>query len=100
LCGFVATKIFHVFEINFLIWLAKRGGEGIANSSAMGMTMRAAVLEACNLGFRLMGVARPKVGARQVLVRIEASGVNPLGHEDSKRQFVVPRGAGRTFPVQ
>jgi NADPH2:quinone reductase len=50
----------------------------MANSSAMGMTMRAAVLEAYNPGFRLMDVARPRVRAGQVLVRIEASGVNPL----------------------
>lgn len=50
----------------------------MANSSAMGATMRAAVLEEYNSAFRLMDVARPKVAAGQVLVRIEASGVNPL----------------------
>jgi NADPH:quinone reductase-like Zn-dependent oxidoreductase len=44
----------------------------------MGTTMRAAVLEAYNSGFRLMDVARPTVAAGQVVVRIEASGVNPL----------------------
>jgi NADPH2:quinone reductase len=50
----------------------------MASSSAMGATMRAAVLEEYNSAFRLMDVARPKVAAGQVLVRIEASGVNPL----------------------
>ncbi|HEY6374855.1 MAG TPA: zinc-dependent alcohol dehydrogenase family protein [Edaphobacter sp.] len=41
-------------------------------------TMRAAVLEEYNSPFRLMEVARPKPVAGQVLVRIKASGVNPL----------------------
>ncbi len=40
--------------------------------------MRAAVLEAYNSPFRLTEVARPKPAAGQVLVRIKASGVNPL----------------------
>jgi NADPH:quinone reductase len=41
-------------------------------------TMRAAVLEEYNSPFRLIEVARPKPAAGQVLVRIKASGVNPL----------------------
>ncbi len=41
-------------------------------------TMRAAVLEEYNSAFRLAEMARPKAGAGQVLVRIKASGVNPL----------------------
>jgi NADPH2:quinone reductase len=40
--------------------------------------MRAAVLEEYNSAFRLAEIARPKAGVGQVLVRIEASGVNPL----------------------
>jgi NADPH2:quinone reductase len=40
--------------------------------------MRAAVLEEYNSPFRLIEVARPKPAAGQVLVRIKASGVNPL----------------------
>jgi NADPH:quinone reductase-like Zn-dependent oxidoreductase len=44
----------------------------------MGMTMRAAVLEQYNSAFRLTEMTRPKAGAGQVLVRIKASGVNPL----------------------
>ncbi len=41
-------------------------------------TMRAMVLEAYNSPLRLMEIARPTVGVGQVLVRIMASGVNPL----------------------
>ena len=40
--------------------------------------MRAAVLEEYNSALRLMEMARPKAEAGQVLVRIKASGVNPL----------------------
>ncbi len=40
--------------------------------------MRAAVLEEYNSPFRLTEVARPKPAAGQVVVRIKASGVNPL----------------------
>jgi len=40
--------------------------------------MRAAVLEEYNAPFRLMEIARPKAESNQVLVRIMASGVNPL----------------------
>jgi NADPH:quinone reductase len=42
------------------------------------LTMRAAVLEAYNSPLRLTEIARPTAGAGQVLVRIKASGVNPL----------------------
>ncbi|WP_433975319.1 zinc-dependent alcohol dehydrogenase family protein [Tunturiibacter lichenicola] len=41
-------------------------------------TMRAAVLKEYNSPLRLTEVARPRAGAGQVLVRIKASGVNPL----------------------
>jgi NADPH:quinone reductase-like Zn-dependent oxidoreductase len=40
--------------------------------------MRALVLEEYNSPFRLTEIARPTAGAGQVLVRIKASGVNPL----------------------
>jgi NADPH:quinone reductase len=43
-----------------------------------GPTMRALVLEEYNAPFRLVEMARPKAAAGQVLVRIKASGVNPL----------------------
>ena len=41
-------------------------------------TMRALVLEGANLPFRNVEVARPTPDDGQVLVRIKASGVNPL----------------------
>jgi len=41
-------------------------------------SMRALVLERENMPFRDTSVARPVPGAGQVLVRVEASGVNPL----------------------
>src|SRR5271163_2719376 len=41
-------------------------------------TMRAVVLEEYNSHLRLTEMARPKAGAGQVLVRVMASGVNPL----------------------
>jgi NADPH:quinone reductase-like Zn-dependent oxidoreductase len=41
-------------------------------------TMTAAVLDAPNTPFRVGPVARPEPAARQVLVRIKASGINPL----------------------
>jgi NADPH2:quinone reductase len=49
----------------------------IANLSNLS-TMRAVVLEECNSPLLLTEIARPKAGAGQVLVRIRASGVNPL----------------------
>jgi NADPH:quinone reductase len=45
---------------------------------ADGSTMKALVLEAYNAPFRLVEMARPRSAAGQVLVRIKASGVNPL----------------------
>jgi NADPH2:quinone reductase len=42
------------------------------------LTMRAAVLEAYGAPFRLATIARPVAGAGEVLVRVAASGVNPL----------------------
>ncbi|MDX3968051.1 MAG: zinc-dependent alcohol dehydrogenase family protein [Bradyrhizobium sp.] len=41
-------------------------------------TMRAAVLEAYNAPLRLSTVSTPEIGPREVLVRVRASGVNPL----------------------
>jgi NADPH:quinone reductase len=41
-------------------------------------TMRAAVLDAPNAAFRLAEIARPAAREGQVLVRVQASGVNPL----------------------
>ena len=41
-------------------------------------TMQAAVLEAHGALFRLTTIPRPTPGAGQVLVRIAASGANPL----------------------
>jgi len=43
-----------------------------------GPTMQAALLEAHGAPFRLATVARPVAGAGEVLVRVAASGVNPL----------------------
>jgi NADPH:quinone reductase len=45
---------------------------------ADGSTMKALVLEEYNAPFRLVELARPRAAAGQVLVRIMASGVNPL----------------------
>lgn len=41
-------------------------------------TMQAAILDAPNTPFQVRSIARPNPGAGQVLVRIAASGVNPL----------------------
>ena len=41
-------------------------------------TMRAAVLEAHNAPLRLSTIATPEIGPRDVLVRVRASGINPL----------------------
>src|SRR5262245_23153305 len=41
-------------------------------------TMRAAVLDSDRLPFRVASVARPKPAPDEALVRIKASGVNPL----------------------
>ena len=49
-----------------------------AMPGAMTDTMQAAVLDAPDAPFRLARLARPVVGAGHVLVRIAASGVNPL----------------------
>ncbi|MDT4741819.1 zinc-dependent alcohol dehydrogenase family protein [Bradyrhizobium sp. WYCCWR 12699] len=42
------------------------------------LTMRAGVLEANNTPLRLATISRPEIGPREVLVRVRASGVNPL----------------------
>jgi NADPH:quinone reductase len=44
----------------------------------MSDTMQAAVLDAANAPFQVRSIARPVAGAGQVLVKIAASGVNPL----------------------
>ena len=44
----------------------------------MSDTMQAAVLDAANTPFQVKSIARPVAGPGQVLVRIAASGVNPL----------------------
>ncbi|MFB6464374.1 zinc-dependent alcohol dehydrogenase family protein [Bradyrhizobium tunisiense] len=41
-------------------------------------TMRAGVLEAHNAPLRLSTISRPEIGPREVLVRVRASGINPL----------------------
>jgi hypothetical protein len=41
-------------------------------------SMQAAILDGAKLPFRIASVGRPKATAGQVLVRIQASGVNPL----------------------
>ena len=41
-------------------------------------TMRAAVMEAHNVPLRLSTISTPEIGPRELLVRIRASGVNPL----------------------
>jgi NADPH:quinone reductase len=41
-------------------------------------TMRAAILDAPNAPFRVTEIMRPQAGPGQVLVRVNASGVNPL----------------------
>jgi NADPH:quinone reductase len=41
-------------------------------------TMNAAILDGANKPFRVASVARPWPGQGQVLVRIKASGLNPL----------------------
>jgi threonine dehydrogenase-like Zn-dependent dehydrogenase len=46
--------------------------------TASSSTMRAAVLDAAGQPFRSAELARPTVGRNEVLVRIHASGVNPL----------------------
>jgi len=55
-------------------------GKAMADESdgSDGLTMRAAVLEEYNSPLRVKEISRPKAGAGQVLVRIKASGVNPL----------------------
>jgi NADPH:quinone reductase-like Zn-dependent oxidoreductase len=47
-------------------------------TSQTAATMRAQVLETYGAPFRLTAIARPVAGKGQVLVRIQASGVNPL----------------------
>jgi NADPH2:quinone reductase len=72
LCGvFVVRRTCQLFEINLWIFPARYM---MPNFS----TMRAVVLEAYNSPLRLMEIARPTTESGQVLVRIMASGVNPL----------------------
>src|SRR5476651_1211267 len=56
------------------------------------LTMRALIVDAANVPFRLTDLPKPMPAAGQVLVRIKASGVNPLdgkiraGQADHARQ--------------
>ncbi len=59
-------------------------------------TMRAALLESHGGPFRLAWVARPAAGPGQVLVRVAASGVNPL---DAKIREGVAEHAGHRLPA-
>jgi len=59
-------------------------------------TMQAALLEAHNAPFRLAAVARPVAGAGEVLVRVAASGVNPL---DLKIREGAAEHARQTLPA-
>lgn len=58
--------------------------------------MRAAVLDEAKGPFRLASIARPKAAAGEVLVRIKASGVNPL---DTKIRAGVAAHARHPFPA-
>ena len=58
--------------------------------------MRAAVLDAPGAAFRLTEIAKPVPGPNQVLVRIKASGVNPL---DLKIQAGQAAHARQTLPA-
>lgn len=60
------------------------------------ISMKAAVLDSPNATFRVADVARPKVEGGQVLVRIEASGVNPL---DTKIRAGQAAHARHTLPA-
>src|SRR5215472_4863046 len=59
-------------------------------------TMRAAILEGAKQPFRLASIERPKPAAGEVLVRIKASGVNPL---DTKIRAGVAAHARHPFPA-
>jgi NADPH2:quinone reductase len=59
-------------------------------------TMKALVVEAANAPFRLVELRRPVPGPREVLVRIEASGVNPL---DTKIRAGAAAHARHPFPA-
>src|SRR5215475_4993367 len=58
--------------------------------------MRAAILDGAKEPFRLASIARPKPAAGEVLVRIKASGVNPL---DTKIRAGVAAHARHPFPA-
>src|SRR5215472_17344678 len=58
--------------------------------------MRAAILDGAKEPFRLASVARPKPEAGEVLVRVKASGVNPL---DTKIRAGVAAHARHPFPA-
>jgi len=59
-------------------------------------TMQAAILEAHSAPFRIASVARPEPGPGQVLIRIHASGVNPL---DTKIRAGVAAHARQPLPT-
>ncbi|NLS08189.1 zinc-dependent alcohol dehydrogenase family protein [Rhizobium sp. P32RR-XVIII] len=59
-------------------------------------TMKAAVVEAANGPFRITDIPHPKPGGGQVLVRVKASGVNPL---DTKIRAGAAAHAKQGFPA-
>lgn len=59
-------------------------------------TMQAAILDGAKGSFRVASIARPKPAAGQVLVRIKASGVNPL---DTKIRAGAAAHARHPFPA-
>lgn len=59
-------------------------------------TMKAAVVEAANAPFRIADIPHPKPGGGQVLVRVKASGVNPL---DTKIRAGAAAHAKQGFPA-
>jgi len=61
-----------------------------------GDMMRAAILDGAKAPFRLASIERPKPAAGEVLVRIKASGVNPL---DTKIRAGVAAHARHPFPA-
>jgi NADPH:quinone reductase len=63
---------------------------------AAGDMMQAAILDGAKGPFRLASIARPKPAAGEVLVRIKASGVNPL---DTKIRTGAAAHARHPFPA-
>src|SRR5215813_5531423 len=62
----------------------------------MTATMQAAILDGAKQPFRLAAIARPQAGPGEVLVKIAASGVNPL---DTKIRAGAAAHARHPFPA-